>query len=623
MFYKYKSLFPILLLTVALWNKIYATDENECYCYEFCHNCSICYRLDLSNSQAYYRSYSDYDTLPYSFRKDFHLRFKYNLCDSIDSTNCLQSIATHSFQKTIWEGLTDKSLCRVPLFRQFEKAIKYPFSDDYSYYSSGPKALLYFSSLDSSHLQYYHEYIERINLFNDWTTSYYNICIRKSIKDLAEYTKELNGENYHPFGYVRPCKEVLMRWINRANEDLTKHQFAIQNNKELLSNLKSSITKIFDKIQKNCSKKHFSIYTFYDKGLIQFELGNYKLAIDQIELLLEKANAQQLEYFSSEILSTLGQSYVESNLYFEAVDTLSKVIDLNPNKKSAYFQRALAQFELGQWDEATKDFFSSGYQNLPKRATRNVDFALGFTHGIATGITDGSIEFIPGILSSLQGLSHCIWAIASDPINMSEAFVEGVYDCLSYIQSTPIQNSALAATMVIIPELKEVISNWNTWNDKEQGIQIGHLVGKYGIDILLTCDSFKGIEALKRLKTANSIHTLEKLSSTTAQSVALKEATLSWEKNRLSFLKKQICEKKGFDITQIEHSISEWLGEETKLIYNKSEDVILLSNNGKKRVRFDFNNPHGNKPHMHIEEKINSKWKDASKTHRVYPKEEH
>ncbi len=58
------------------------------------------------------------------------------------------------------------------------------------------------------------------------------------------------------------------------------------------------------------------------------------------------------------------------------------------------------------------------------------------------------------------------------------------------------------------------------------------------------------------------------------------------------------------------------------MIENKAGDSVFLSNDTTRRVRFDFNNPHGDRPHMHIEKKINSKWKDATSQHRIYPFED-
>lgn len=69
-------------------------------------------------------------------------------------------------------------------------------------------------------------------------------------------------------------------------------------------------------------------------------------------------------------------------------------------------------------------------------------------------------------------------------------------------------------------------------------------------------------------------------------------------------------------ISQIEGKVSEWLGSESRLIKNKAGDVVLLSKDMERRVRFDFirPNPHNN-PHMYIEELIKGEWKGP----RIYP----
>lgn len=39
-----------------------------------------------------------------------------------------------------------------------------------------------------------------------------------------------------------------------------------------------------------------------------------------------------------------------------------------------------------------------------------------------------------------------------------------------------------------------------------------------------------------------------------------------------------------------------------------------------RKMRFDIKNSHGDKPHIHLEKKVNGKWKDATDVHRMYPK---
>jgi hypothetical protein len=52
---------------------------------------------------------------------------------------------------------------------------------------------------------------------------------------------------------------------------------------------------------------------------------------------------------------------------------------------------------------------------------------------------------------------------------------------------------------------------------------------------------------------------------------------------------------------------------------NKAGDPIFISKDGTRRVRFDFNNSHGIDKHMHIEHKPNTKWKDITKQHWIFP----
>lgn len=71
--------------------------------------------------------------------------------------------------------------------------------------------------------------------------------------------------------------------------------------------------------------------------------------------------------------------------------------------------------------------------------------------------------------------------------------------------------------------------------------------------------------------------------------------------------------------THLLRRISNWLGQESKMIKNEAGDVIFLSKDGTRKVRFDFSDPspHTN-PHGHIEEFINKKW---NKSGPIYPKD--
>jgi hypothetical protein len=62
------------------------------------------------------------------------------------------------------------------------------------------------------------------------------------------------------------------------------------------------------------------------------------------------------------------------------------------------------------------------------------------------------------------------------------------------------------------------------------------------------------------------------------------------------------------------------LGNDYRVITNQAGDKIFMSENGLTKMRFDFNNPTGDLPHVHLEVFENGRWIDAIPgTHRLYP----
>jgi hypothetical protein len=67
-------------------------------------------------------------------------------------------------------------------------------------------------------------------------------------------------------------------------------------------------------------------------------------------------------------------------------------------------------------------------------------------------------------------------------------------------------------------------------------------------------------------------------------------------------------------------SARNFLGGGYKAITNKAGDTVLMSKDGLRKMRFDFNNTSGDLPHVHIEQFINGRWRDAIPgAHRIYP----
>ncbi|MDD5518964.1 MAG: hypothetical protein PHV98_06410 [Candidatus Omnitrophica bacterium] len=71
-------------------------------------------------------------------------------------------------------------------------------------------------------------------------------------------------------------------------------------------------------------------------------------------------------------------------------------------------------------------------------------------------------------------------------------------------------------------------------------------------------------------------------------------------------------------IKDIIDKIRDFLGKDAKVRKNKNGDVVLISNDGKRRVRFDVKNPSPHKdPHVHIEINEGDGWRKSGP---IYPR---
>ena len=76
------------------------------------------------------------------------------------------------------------------------------------------------------------------------------------------------------------------------------------------------------------------------------------------------------------------------------------------------------------------------------------------------------------------------------------------------------------------------------------------------------------------------------------------------------------------NVEQVDREIRKWLKDDYKTITNKSGDKLFISKDGNRKVRFDIENSHGDKPHIHFENKVNGEWVDAADKHRIYLRED-
>jgi tetratricopeptide (TPR) repeat protein len=233
--------------------------------------------------------------------------------------------------------------------------------------------------------------------------------------------------------------------------------------------------------------------------------------LDGIAHLRKLLDIGKKNNYNAQIVSKLhflkGQLESECTLYGDAIVSLTEAIAKMPSMKEAYIERATAYFELGEFDLCIEDYLQSGIKSDSRTLLERFSFSVGLTQGLISGGAEASIEFIPSLLSSLQGIGQGLWAFAADPVQISSEFVRASYACIEFIKDY----SAKQVFTELVPELRDLIGKWNVLDDREKGEITGRVIGKFGVDIFAGAGLVKGVKIYKDLKRANNLLTFETL----------------------------------------------------------------------------------------------------------------
>lgn len=256
-----------------------------------------------------------------------------------------------------------------------------------------------------------------------------------------------------------------------------------------------------------CIENHHSPSAHFNRGLFDYLQGNTVDALTHVEAALDKSLSNNLEKLRDAATFLKGQTEIEAGLYADAVITLTQLINRNPSNKEAFLERASAYFELSDFDLSLEDYLKSEIKpfEISSDPLKMLPFSLGLTKGILQGGVQSSIEFVPSLLSSLQGLSQGLWAFAEDPVQVSTAFIESSEACLDFIRNHTTQDTLVE----LVPELRELIEKWDTLPDENRGEITGTIIGKYGVDIFAGIGLTKAMNSYRQLKRANNILTFE------------------------------------------------------------------------------------------------------------------
>ncbi len=329
--------------------------------------------------------------------------------------------------------------------------------------------------------------------------------------------------------------KFLSTTIERKNWALQRYPVAIQ----ILENGLDQIRSTFFDLYSQCIAYHNENSSRYQRGLINFEMGKISDFLEDIqpvveskhiEKMLEKSNIDSDQFFFFQ-----GVTYSELGDYQNAIRSLTKAIEANPDNKEAYFQRAVAYFENGDIKSSLSDYLVSEVRTVPlsellddEERAKKIEYASGLIQGglivgAIEGISDGIIDFIPSLYTSVKGIGTTLWAFAINPIEFTNEFVTSCKNITKYIQ----EHTPKELFLDLAPELKELISSGDSLNEFQQGELIGQVLGKYGVYIFSGAAITKGMKAFSELKRANQILTFKTaLKSEMNASIIIEKSTI-------------------------------------------------------------------------------------------------
>jgi hypothetical protein len=246
---------------------------------------------------------------------------------------------------------------------------------------------------------------------------------------------------------------------------------------------------------------------------------------------------------------------------------LTEAIAKNPFLKEAYLERAASYYELGEFDKAIEDY---AMQEMSPRDVDSSEFAKGFMGGAVLGCADAVIEFIPNTISCLQGLGHFLWSAVQHPIEAPREVIIHVLEICSILKEC----SPYELSQIAIPELGDLMAEWDEIEDQERGQKMGHLLGKFGTELLSPLAIKKGaglFNRLKDLKKAEKLVALECLSDASTNEKMVEAAT-KWAKGRNEKLSKIKLEVDK----QNKHVVGAHNYEDSKSIFNHPDAQGLL-----------------------------------------------
>lgn len=370
--------------------------------------------------------------------------------------------------------------------------------------------------------------------------------------------------------------------IEQDRKHITDTEKDLEEKKDLLEQYQSKVSNAFQKIDAVfkeaflwCLEHHQPEGIAFNAAMEYLIAGDLDLALEKIHFLISLAEKNQFDdQFVSKLYLLKGQIQSEFLLYSNAIVSLTTAIQKDPSLKDAYLERASAYFELGQFDQAIEDYVAQRDPQLlePPTLLQHIEFGKGFLEGIGTGVHEAGSEFIPSTIASLQGMGNLLWATVAHPIETPRQLIASTIEiCNTLSKCTPTELMSF-----LIPEAHQLFTDWENFDHFHRGQTIGHVLGKYGLDIFGPTAIAKGAKvfaSFQQIKKINKCATLESLADKTKRVTTL-EASSKFAHNRKHQLSKVKIEidKQGKHNPNHKNFIrgkSEWIDPDPQKIVNE------------------------------------------------------
>lgn len=283
-----------------------------------------------------------------------------------------------------------------------------------------------------------------------------------------------------------------------------------------------------------CLKRHPHPKIYYEFGMLEMHRGNYDNAFTAISRFMHLAKQKNISV-SADMYHQEGRVYNELGMYDQAIRALTTSIELDPTNRGAYFNRAQAYFETGNFDNAIKDYIAShNNESQTPLLKANIEIQDAILKGLLEGGKESAHNFFPSLCRTAYGLGISLWAFIEHPLESTTRVVNACYD-ISCNLSDFFKN-VIYDPDILIEEMDQILGKIDRFSKEEKAYLTGFLVGKYGVDIFAGGATVKCISQYQKLKDANRIANCEMLTSEKS-SKAVRVAALNHAAKREAYFK--------------------------------------------------------------------------------------